>query len=77
MRYSTDEDDEGYQALQDVRAQGKNVFVYLDGEKVEQVFTADTDTGCIRKYAQPFETSKSGDEIATEEIFGNVTVEIK
>lgn len=77
MRYSSDKNDEGYQALQDVRALGKNVFVYLDGDKVEEVFTVDTEIGYIHKYCQPLETTKDGDKLVTEGIFGNVTIEIK
>lgn len=76
MRYSTDEDDEGYSNWMEVRTHGKFLKAYLDGAEVKSAFTVDVEKGYILKAIEPPHVKEGTEYIATEELYGKVTVEI-
>lgn len=72
MRISTDENDSGYQTYIE---SGIYWDVFLNGEFVDQVFTADEERGMICKYKVPLEVV---DDIIQSEIFyGKVEIKPK
>lgn len=77
MRYSTDEKDYGYKPWKYSFENNEKILVYLDGVEVRQVMTVDTMHGYILKAVEPVHTREGTDEIAMEELRGNVTIKFE
>ncbi|MEC8822931.1 MAG: hypothetical protein VX673_03060 [Pseudomonadota bacterium] len=55
---------------------GKPVHVYVNGNKIDGAFYADTERGIVKFYPQPPRIKKpERDQIYTRTLRGNVTVE--
>ena len=77
MRYSTNEKDVGYLPWQRTLACGEKIVVYLNGVEVKEVITVDTLSGFILKAVEPVHVEDDTDKIATEELYGNVTIKFE
>lgn len=53
---------------------GRPVRVYVDGNEVEMVLSADTDKGVVVCLSDPMRLKKNSDEFCTRELRGKVTV---
>lgn len=74
-RYSLDEDDAvGYRNYSEAKAQGKSMWVRLDGAPIEFVQTADEISGFVVAICMPLRVV--GGEIATERKTGVVAVDL-
>lgn len=80
MRFCSNKGERGFGALQDMWADGKTVHAMLDGVEVPKAMMVDDEEGLIVACALNEEghiTSDDNGEIATKELRGNVTIEIR
>lgn len=78
MRYSSDENDQGYRAFADAMISNKKIKVFLDDVEQKMCITADDEARYIKRAVLDENGAivVSGDEIAVESVFGNVRIEL-
>lgn len=74
-RLSTAPGDPGYQAFSELIGAGKNIRIFLDGQEVNMVVTADPGLGVLTRLACDGDGSPrlQGDELLYEDLRGVVT----
>lgn len=80
MRISTNQDDRGYTAWQNIQSRGDCLKVYLDGHEQQGVVTADDEAGLVVRHVlnsdgQAQINPENTNEVWTEEVRGQVTFE--
>jgi hypothetical protein len=80
MRLSVDRNDSGYQAWAKVCGRWKPT-VYVDGVRIAEVFTADTDAGYVLAadldHDGKLRLNEARDEVLRRELRGVVTIELE
>jgi hypothetical protein len=72
MRVSSQTDDVGYEAYQNVVARGCQIKVTLNDYEVKDCYTADDEAGYVFKAVRPL--SVEGGNIVTETLYGDVKI---
>lgn len=78
MRISVDTDDPGYINYLNLYARGEGIEIFLDGERMDGVVTADDEIGVIVRYKRDGEGHYQVDEFrgeaVKEDVFGDVKI---